>query len=83
MVIVGYIAQKMYAAKRETAAAISIQKYIRMRLTRHAYMQLYSTAIIIQSHVRGFITHRRFLHEKEHRAAISVQVILSRDCCMC
>jgi myosin-5 len=69
----------MYAAKRETAAAITVQKYIRMWLTRHAHMKLYSSAIIIQSHVRGFITQQRFLHGKEHRAAISVQVILSRD----
>nr|XP_004498862.1 myosin-15-like isoform X1 [Cicer arietinum] len=69
----GHIAQKMYAAKRETAAAISIQQYIRMWLTRHAYMKLYSSTIIIQSHVRSFTTQQRFLHEKEHRAAISVQ----------
>lgn len=67
----------MYAVKRETAAAISIQKNIRMWLTRHAYMKLYSSSIIIQSIARGFITLQRFLHEKERRAAISIQVILS------
>ncbi|TKY58001.1 Myosin-15 protein [Spatholobus suberectus] len=69
----GYIARKIYAAKRETAAAISIQKYIRMWLMRHAYLKLYFSAIIIQSHGRGFVTRQRFLHGKEHRAATFIQ----------
>lgn len=77
-VLVGYIARKIYAAKRETAAAISIQKYIRMWLVRHAYFKLYFSAIIIQSHVRGFVTRQRLLHGKEHRAATFIQVILAR-----
>ncbi|KAK7310692.1 hypothetical protein RJT34_08353 [Clitoria ternatea] len=74
-----YIARKIYAAKREAVAAISIQKYIRMRLMRHAYLKLYSSAIILQSHVRGFVTHRRFLHEKEHRAATFIQACWKRS----
>ncbi|WVY91374.1 hypothetical protein V8G54_036888 [Vigna mungo] len=69
----GHTARKIYAAKRETAAAISIQKYIRMWLTRHAHLKLYFSAIIIQSHVRGFVTRQRFLHAKEHSAATFVQ----------
>ncbi|XP_020224383.1 myosin-15 isoform X1 [Cajanus cajan] len=69
----GYIARKLYANKRETAAAISIQKYIRMWLTRHAYLKLYFSAIIIQSHVQGFVTRQRFLHGKEHRAVVLIQ----------
>ncbi|KAK7383370.1 hypothetical protein VNO78_29047 [Psophocarpus tetragonolobus] len=69
----GYIARKIYAAKRETSAAISIQKYIRMWLMRHAYLKLYLSAIIIQSHVRGFVTRQRLLHGKEQRAATFIQ----------
>ena len=76
---VGRIARKIYFAKRETAAAISIQNYIRMCLTRRAYLKLHSSAIIIQSHVRGFTTRQRFLHGKEHKAATIIQVILPRD----
>ncbi|CAJ1972908.1 unnamed protein product [Sphenostylis stenocarpa] len=69
----GHIARKIYAAKRETAAAISIQKYIRMWLTRHAHLKLYFSAIVIQSRVRGFVTRQRFLHAKEHKAATFIQ----------
>ena len=44
-VLVGCLVRKMYTAKQETAAAISIQKYVHMFLLRHAYMKLYSFAI--------------------------------------
>ncbi|MCH84696.1 myosin-15-like, partial [Trifolium medium] len=69
----GCLARKIYASKRETAAAISIQKYIRMCLMRRAYTALYSSAIIIQSNVRGFTIRQRFLHRKEHKAATIIQ----------
>lgn len=72
----------MYASKRETAAAISVQKYIRMWLRRKTYMKLCSSATIIQSCVRGFMTRQRFLHIKEHRAATSIQVILRDGFCL-
>ncbi|CAL0322684.1 unnamed protein product [Lupinus luteus] len=67
------IARKMYAAIQETAAVISIQKYIRMWLMSQAYLKLYSSAIIIQSHVRGFTTRQRILHGREHKAATFIQ----------
>ncbi|KAJ9183640.1 hypothetical protein P3X46_007465 [Hevea brasiliensis] len=69
----GCFARKIYAEKRETAAAISIQKYIRKWLLRHAYSKLLSVAIIVQSNIRGFWTRQRFLHGKKHRAAIIIQ----------
>jgi hypothetical protein len=72
---VGCLARNIYASKRETAAAISIQKYIRMCLIRRAYTALYSSAIIIQSNVRGFTIRQRFLHRKEHKSATIIQVI--------
>ena len=53
-----------------------------MWFTRHAHLKLYFSAIIIQSHVRGFVTRQRFLHVKEHRAATLVQVTFSR-CVIC
>jgi len=37
-------------------------------------MTLYSSAIIIQSNVRGFTIRQRFLHRKEHKAATIIQV---------
>jgi len=74
----GCISRKIYASKRETAAAISIQKYTRMCLMRHAYVKLGYCAIIVQSNVRGFTTRQRFLHRKEHKAATYVQVFYKR-----
>lgn len=70
----GCLARKMYSAKRETAAAISIQKYVRSWLLRQSYLKLGSAAIIIQSNIRGFSTRKKFLHGKKHRAATLIQV---------
>lgn len=65
----------MYVEKRESAAAISIQKYVRKWLLRRAYSKLFSAAIILQSNIRGFLARQRFLHGKEHRAAVKIQVL--------
>ncbi|KAK4854336.1 hypothetical protein QYF36_022466 [Acer negundo] len=69
----GCLARKIYAAKRETAAAVVIQKYIRSRLLRHAYIKLSSGAIVIQSNIRGFLTRQKFLHGKKHKASTLIQ----------
>ncbi|CAJ1973589.1 unnamed protein product [Sphenostylis stenocarpa] len=65
--------RKIYALRREKAAAILIQKYLRMCLMRHTYVKLCYSSIIVQSNVRGFTTRQRFLHRKEHKAATSIQ----------
>jgi myosin-5 len=44
-----------------------------MCLIRRAYTALYSSAIIIQSNVRGFTIRQRFLHRKEHKSATIIQ----------
>lgn len=64
----------MYAAKRERAAAVSIQKYVRKWLLRRAYLKLLSAAIFMQSNIHGFLTRKRFLQEKKQRAATLIQV---------
>lgn len=64
----------MYAAKRERAAAVSIQKYVRKWLLRRAYLKLLSAAIFMQSNIHGFLTRKRFLQEKNQRAATLIQV---------
>ncbi|KAB1219847.1 Myosin-15 [Morella rubra] len=69
----GYLARKIYAAKREMAAAILIQKYVRRWLFGCAYMKLRSAAIIIQSNIRGLSTRQRFLHGKKLKAATLIQ----------
>uniref|UniRef100_A0A803LYP2 Uncharacterized protein n=1 Tax=Chenopodium quinoa TaxID=63459 RepID=A0A803LYP2_CHEQI len=69
----GCLVRRMYAEKRETLAAIYLQKYVRGWLSRIAYLQLYSSAIVLQSCIRGLSARQRFLLGKEHRAAILIQ----------
>lgn len=68
------MARKLFAAKREKAAAISIQKYVRMWLLKNAYTKLSLAALVIQSNIRGFSTRQKFVHGKKHKAATIIQV---------
>ncbi|KAH9653103.1 Myosin-15 [Citrus sinensis] len=70
----GCLARKLYGVKRETAAAISLQKYVRWWLSRRAFLKLSLAAIVIQSNIRGFSIRERFLHRKRHKAATVIQV---------
>lgn len=70
----GFLARALYAVKRETAAAILIQKHVRRWLFRHSYVELYSAAVTIQSNIRGFSTRQRYVHGKKHKAATVIQV---------
>ncbi|KAK6248897.1 hypothetical protein QUC31_020462 [Theobroma cacao] len=69
----GCLVRKMFAARREAAAAVCLQKYVRRWLFRHAYLKVLSAAVIIQSNIRGFSTRQKFLHRKKHRAAALIQ----------
>lgn len=69
----GYLSRNKFAAMRDTAAAIIIQKYFRCWFFRHLYMQLHDASVLIQSSVRGFSTRRKFMHRKEDRAATLIQ----------
>ncbi|XP_010261885.1 PREDICTED: myosin-15 isoform X3 [Nelumbo nucifera] len=69
----GCLARNMFAARREAAAAIVIQKYTRRWLFHRAYLLLYSAAVTIQSTIRGLSSRRKFLHRKEHKAAVVIQ----------
>jgi myosin-5 len=64
----------MYAIRRETAAAVIVQKYARRWLLRRAHLQSCLAALLIQSYVRGFITRRYFSAIREHKAATVIQV---------
>lgn len=74
--LAGHLGRNMYAAIREAAAAISIQKFGRRWLARHSYLQLKASIVLLQASIRGFSARQRYLHQKEHRAAILIQVIL-------
>ncbi|KAK8513690.1 hypothetical protein V6N13_002418 [Hibiscus sabdariffa] len=69
----GCLARKMFAARREAAAAVCLQKNVRRWLLRRAYLELISAAVFIQSNIRGFSTRQKFLHGKKHRAAHVIQ----------
>ncbi|KAM7507421.1 hypothetical protein LguiA_017874 [Lonicera macranthoides] len=69
----GHLGRNMYAAIREAAAAISIQKFGRRWLVRHSYLQLKASIVLLQASIRGFSTRQRYLHQKEHRAATLIQ----------
>jgi myosin V len=64
----------MYAIRRETAAAVIVQKYVRRWLLRRAHLQACLSALLIQSYVRGFITRLYFSAIREHKAATVIQV---------
>lgn len=70
----GYLSRNRFAAMRDTAAAIVIQKYFRCWFFRHSYMQLHSACLLIQSSIRGFSTRRKFMFRKEDKAATLIQV---------
>nr|GEV28813.1 myosin-15 isoform X1 [Tanacetum cinerariifolium]GEV32066.1 myosin-15 isoform X1 [Tanacetum cinerariifolium] len=69
----GHLARIIYAAKREAAAAILIQKCIRGWLLENAYRQQYVSVLLLQASIRGFIARQRYLYKREHRAATVIQ----------
>ncbi|RLM80962.1 myosin-15-like isoform X2 [Panicum miliaceum] len=69
----GCLSRKMYAIRRETAAAVIVQKYVRRWLLRRAHLQARLSALLIQSYVRGFITRLYFSAIREHKAATVIQ----------
>ncbi|OQU85818.1 hypothetical protein SORBI_3004G317300 [Sorghum bicolor] len=74
----GCLARKMYAIRRETAAAVIVQKYVRRWILRRAHLQACLAALLIQSYIRGFIARRYFSAIREHKAATVIQSIWRR-----
>jgi myosin-5 len=70
----GCLARKKYMVKRETAAAIIVQKYVRRWRLHRTYQQSHSAALLIQSCIRGFIARHYFSVIKEQKAALVIQV---------
>ncbi|VAI50122.1 unnamed protein product [Triticum turgidum subsp. durum] len=69
----GCFARKMYKIRRETAAAIILQKYARRLLLQRNYHEACSAALLIQSCIRGFIARRYFSAIREQKAALVIQ----------
>ena len=59
---------------RREAASVRIQKHCRMYLARNAYKNLCSSAISLQSGMRGMAGRNELKLKKQRRAAIIIQV---------
>lgn len=63
-----------YECMRREAASVKIQKYYRMCIARKAYQKLHSSAVLIQTCMRGMEARNELNFRKQTRAAIIIQV---------
>ncbi|CAN0918399.1 XI-I [Linum grandiflorum] len=69
----GSIARKTYSQKRRTAAAITVQKWVRRWQMQNAYLKVFSAAVVIQSSICGYLSRQRFRNERRNMAASLIQ----------
>uniref|UniRef100_A0A0E0M7C0 Myosin motor domain-containing protein n=1 Tax=Oryza punctata TaxID=4537 RepID=A0A0E0M7C0_ORYPU len=69
----GCLARNVLDAKRQIAAAVSVEKYARRWFCRCEYLHLRSSALVIQSGVRYMLAIRKLLHLKNNKAATIIQ----------
>ncbi|GJM84472.1 hypothetical protein PR202_ga00145 [Eleusine coracana subsp. coracana] len=72
-VIQGCLARNILEARRQIAAAVSVEKYARRWLCRCAYLNLRSVALVIQSGIRYILASKILLHLKNVKAATIIQ----------
>ena len=76
-VIAGCLARNVLEAKRQTEAAVSVEKYARRLFCRCAYLHLRSAAVAIQSGVRYMLAYQSWLHLKKDEDTTIIQVCSS------
>ncbi|WOL20211.1 myosin-15 isoform X1 [Canna indica] len=69
----GCLSRRIFASKRQIAAAILIQKYVRRWLLRCSFMHFYEAVLLIQSSIHGYLGKQKYMRIREHRAATSIQ----------
>uniref|UniRef100_A0A0D9XJC5 Myosin motor domain-containing protein n=1 Tax=Leersia perrieri TaxID=77586 RepID=A0A0D9XJC5_9ORYZ len=69
----GCLARNVLDAKRQIAAAVSVEKYARRWFCRCAYLHTRSSALVIQSGVRYMLAIQKLLHLKKDKAATIIQ----------
>ena len=74
MLISGQIARNVYEGMRREAASLRIQRDLRMHLARKAYKELCSSAVSIQTGMRGMAARNEIRFRRQTRAAIIIQV---------
>jgi hypothetical protein len=72
----GCLARNVLEAKRQIAAAVSVERYARRWLCRCAYLHLRSAALVIQSSIRYMLAVQTLQHLKNAKASTVIQVFL-------
>jgi len=74
IVIIGQLARKVYEGLQREASSLMIQRFFRMHVARKAYKELYSSAVSLQTGMRGMAARSELRFRKQTRAAIVIQV---------
>jgi len=74
MVIIGQLARQVYEGLRREASSLMIQRFFRMHVAKKAYKELYSSAVSLQTGMRGMAARSELRFRKQTRAAIVIQV---------
>ncbi|XP_066385776.1 protein OPAQUE1-like isoform X7 [Miscanthus floridulus] len=69
----GCLALNVLEAKRQIAAAVSVERYARRWLCRCAYLHLRSASLVIQSGIRYILAVQRLLYLKNAKASTVIQ----------
>lgn len=74
MLITGQLTRQIYEGMRREASSLMIQRDLRMFLARKAYKELHSSAVFIQTGMRGMASRIELRFRRQTRAAIILQV---------
>lgn len=74
LILKGENARKVYKDLRREAASLKLQTYYRMYYVQKNYKQLVSSAIAVQSGLRGMVARKELLFRRQRKASIIIQV---------
>ena len=80
LVFSGYLARNVYEGMRREAAALKIQRDLRMFLARKDYTELCSAAVSVQAGMRGMVARDELCFRRQTKAARIIQVHLFHNC---
>lgn len=72
--IAGQIALAVFKHKKREAACLRIQKELRRHLARSSYLELCSSALVLECGMRGMDARNKLRFRKQTRASIVIQV---------
>ena len=74
MVVAGQLARQIYEGLRREASSLVIQRCFYMHIARKAYNEVYTSAVSIQTGMRGMAARCELRFRRQTRAAIVIQV---------